>query len=75
MIERQVIVTWEKPDKKTPPEGDIVVVTMSGKSGNVTYDHAFMLAEWYEGDGWVLPDVDLESYTIHAWCDLEPYKG
>ena len=76
-IERQTIVTWYDPDERKPKEGDIVVVTISGKFENhwtnVTYDHAFALAEWYENDGWMLTDIDDNSFTIHAWCDLVPY--
>ena len=41
MIERQVIVTWHKPDEKLPEEGVFVVVSFSGKAGNIRYDHTF----------------------------------
>ena len=77
MIERQTIVTWHTPDEKKPPEGDIVVVSISGRqSANVTFDHAFALAEWYDdGEGWTLSDIEMESFTVHAWCDLMPYGG
>lgn len=45
LIERQTIVTWTKPEKK--PEPDIfVVLTVSAKTRNVTYDHALTLATW-----------------------------
>lgn len=74
VVERQVIVTWEKPEEKMPNEGDIVVVTVSGKGKNVEYDHAFALAEWYDdGEGWYVSCPDLDECTVHAWCDLEPY--
>ena len=52
---------------------------MSGSFAHVTYDHAFVLAEWYaDGDGWYFHDEILnqtrkENITVHAWCDLEPY--
>lgn len=77
MIERQTIVTWYTPDEKKPPEGDIVVVSISGRqNANVTFDHAFALAEWYDdGEGWTLSDIEMESFTVHAWCDLMPYGG
>lgn len=74
MIERQVFVTWHTPDEKLPPEGDIVVVTISGKTKNMEYDHAFALAEWYsDGLGFELLSETLDEYTVHAWCDLLPY--
>ena len=77
VIENQVIACWNSPDKKLPNEGDIVVVTVSGKRGkSITYDHAFALASWFDdGLGWQLEDLHLDEFTIHAWCDLEPYKG
>ena len=82
MIERQVIVTWYTPEEKLPEEGVITVASVSGMSKDKTiYDHAFVLVEWYEksGDdeaGWVLTDNDdLDMFTVHAWCDLEPYGG
>ena len=76
-IERQVIACWYTPEEKLPPEGDIVLVTISGKRKVITYDHAFALASWFDdGDGWMLEDYDdLDYFTIHAWCDIEPYKG
>lgn len=74
MINRQTIVTWHTPDEKKPEEGHIVVASVSGNGKNVTYDHAFALAEWYDdGYGWTLTDVELDSFTVHAWCDLIPY--
>ena len=43
----------------------------------MTYDHALALAEWYDdGFGWGLTDdIKLTEFTVHAWCDLEPYGG
>lgn len=80
MTERQVIVNWYRPDEKLPPEGEIVVATISGKTRNITFDHALVLAEWFDdGEGWAIDDYDFglkgSSLTVHAWADLEPYKG
>ena len=76
VIERQVIATWYTPQEKMPPEGDIVLVTISGKGKVTTYDHAFALASWFDdGDGWELEDCVMDEFTIHAWCDIEPYRG
>ena len=76
IVERQVITTWNPPDKY-PKEGDVVVVTVSGKKNKyTTYDHAFALASWFDdGEGWMLEDIKMDEFTIHAWCDLDPYKG
>lgn len=80
MIERQTIVTWEDPKKKKPEPCVFVVVTVSAELDFITYDHALAVAEW-RGDegGWSFEDPMLERYadrvTVHAWADLEPYKG
>lgn len=82
LIERQVIVTWEDPRERLPKEGHSVPVTISGTSGSNTYDHALVLGEWFEGEGWYIVDVtgvelipgktdpDIE---VLAWADLTPY--
>ena len=83
IIERQTLVTWHDPETKKPKEGDITVVTISGKVGNVQLDHTFALAEWFDdGDGWDVygigeePDVDAGDFIkIEAWADLVPYGG
>ena len=79
MVERQVIVTWHKPSEKLPEDGLIVPVTISGKTRNINFDHALVMAEYYSGDGWCIDgyDFDLKGawLTVHAWADLEPYKG
>ena len=79
LVERQVFVTWHTPDEKLPPEGNFVVATISGNTRNVTFDHAMVMAEWYDGEGWCIEGYDFglkgASLTVHAWCDLEPYKG
>ena len=76
-IERQTIVTWYKPSERLPKDGDIVVVTISGKTKNMTFDHAFALASYFSEDagGWMLEDYGIEEFIIHAWCDLDPYGG
>ena len=77
MIEKQVITTWYTPSEKLPENGNIVVVTVSGRTGNTTYDHAFALASYFDddGDGWMIEDYIIDDFTIHAWCNLEPYGG
>lgn len=80
MVERQVIVTWCKPEEKLPPEGEYVVATISGKTRNTTFEHALVLASWFDDrDGWCIDDYDFSlkgaHLTVHAWADLEPYGG
>lgn len=79
MTERQVIVTWYTPEEKLPDDDDFVVTSISGKTGNMTYDHALVVASYWYGEGWLFDGMDPEesdaNITVHAWCDLEPYKG
>lgn len=78
MIERQVITTWHTPEEKAPQEGEIVVVTISGRARNVGFDHALEVAEYYKDEGWFFENMILNSgadLTVHAWADLEPYGG
>ena len=42
LIERQVIVTWHTPEEKLPPVGEIVVASISGRRGDISYDHAYL---------------------------------
>ena len=79
MVERQVFVTWYTPEEKMPPEDVFVPVTMSGKCGNIKFDHALVMAEWDKTEGWYIEPYGVDSrgewFTVHAWCDLEPYGG
>lgn len=72
-----MIVTWHTPSEKLPPVGKEVIVTISGKTENRTYDHTFALAEWYDDYfGWTLTDnTEMTDFVVHALCDLEPYGG
>ena len=77
MIERQVIVTWHKPEEKLPLTDELVIATVSGKIANITFDHCFAIASYCEGEGWWIDcaenEKDMDELTVHAWCDLEPY--
>lgn len=79
LIEKQVIVNWYTPDEKMPEDDCFVIVTVSGKFGNVTYDHALLVANWMDVDGWYFEDPLAERFNedvmVHAWADLEPYGG
>lgn len=79
LIERQVIATWYRPEEKLPPEGwDSMLLTVSGKGEHVTFDHALTLGGYDPEIGWYLNDIDsddLTDFTVHAWCDIDPYKG
>lgn len=79
-VERQTIVTWHRPEERLPDDSCFVIVSVSGKFGHVTYDHAFAIGNYVEDDdGWWFDDPLLERFhddvTVHAWADLEPYGG
>lgn len=78
MIQRQVITTWYTPEEKLPPDGVMVIATISGKvkGQNWDFDHAFAIMEYWEDSGWEYSDgMNFDSLTVHAWCDLDPYGG
>ena len=70
MIERQVIVTWTDPADHLPADDEFVVVTVSGKFGNVTWDHAFAIGSWVPDEGWYIegfdPDESDANITVNA---------
>lgn len=80
MIERQVIVTWHRPEEKLPPEGVYVYVTFSGRRNHANYDHApGVAAYWAEDNEWDLETFSgispMQDLKVHAWADLDVYKG
>lgn len=76
LVERQTIATWYTPEEAVPPDGEITLVTVSGRGGDVGYDHAFALAEYWRDEGWdIYGASDKADLTVNAWCDIEPYGG
>lgn len=75
MIEKQVIVEWYRPEEKLPSDYYNVIVTVSGRDGNIGYDHAFMIASYApDGCGWVFEGASEDAdITVVAWCDLDPF--
>ena len=77
---RQVIVTVYTPEEKIPPDGLFVIATISGCDGRYkNFDHCLAIAEYYADEGWFVEGIDTDVpgawLKVHAWCDLEPYKG
>ena len=76
LIEKQVIVQWYTPKEKKPTEDEFVVCTISGRAkGNCEFEHALQLLAYSKDEGWYSMDYDFELLIVHAWCDLESYKG
>ena len=78
-VERQTVVTWNRPTESLPEEGVFVVVSISGHSRNIKWDHALAIAEYWDEEGWIIdsidPDLIFNRFTVHAWADLAPYEG
>ena len=75
MVERQVIVTWYTPEEKIPKEDIVVLCTISGKTKNMTFNHALAFLMWSDKYGWYSMDYSFYELDVIAWCDMEPYKG
>lgn len=75
LIERQVIVTWYTPAEKLPPQDGLVICTINGEADGVKFDHAMVMLEWDDNDGWWSMDYSFTELEVLAWCDLEPYGG
>ena len=75
MIERQVIVTWYKPEEKLPPSSlDEVLCTVCGKSDYCTYDHVLDFMGYDEKIGWFpWEEEKYKEFEVIAWCDLKAY--
>jgi len=77
MIGKAVLARWYTPEEKMPEEGFTVVATVSGTAGCVTFEHALVTAEWFnDGLGWSVDGIvsDSQDITVHAWCDIDPYR-
>lgn len=60
-----------------PPKADIycIALCVSGKSGNVKYDHGILLDEcncYEEGKFWPAGNIS-ENLTVHGWMALPEY--
>lgn len=76
LIERQVIATWHTPEEKLPEDDRIVLITISSKGRLFDRDHELTTAKWFGGStGWLILAHDCKEFTVHAWCDIEPYGG
>lgn len=62
-----------------PPENcEDVIVCVSGRRGNILYDHAVEACDcYYEDSVWYVCGVEVDNLTIHAWMPLPepPKKG
>ncbi len=74
-------VKWhsaDPEDEDMPDEGITVLTCISGDDGTVTYDHAFVLAEWYwDGEEWDFRDQiaeGMKNVVVHGWMPLPEWE-
>ncbi len=79
-MSKEIKATWYTPEEKLPPEGLLVVATISGSDGwHKHFTNCFAIGEFYKDGGWFFDDIDTDKegawVTVHAWCDLVLYEG
>lgn len=74
---RQQIITWHTPQEKLPEDGKDVLITFSGSSKMIEYNHCLAIGVyWPEKKEWFIDLFSLyavEQATVHAWAYVEPY--
>lgn len=74
--------TWHSPDEIPEGEGDLILC-VSGKAGNVTYEYASVGADCgYDREygkfymyGFFLGKYFEGEYTLHGWMYMPEYRG
>lgn len=80
MIEVKVVSDWIPCSVKAGPDDpdELCIVCVSGRDGNITYDHAVVADEFttYEDNRWHVKGYYNDKLVVHAWMPLpEPYEG
>ena len=69
---------WIPVTERLPKEWDSVLITFSGKYGNLTVVHAVGTGSLDGINGWYFDEIDgyTERLKVEAWMPLpEPYKA
>ena len=68
---------WIKAEEQLPDDGDCVLVLASGNVGDEILIGAYMLAEYYKDEGFILTEYPTaEDIVIKWWMPLpEPPEG
>ena len=68
---------WISVEDRLPENEDDVLVVVSGKYGNITFETALELASYTKGDGWILEIYpEGENPKVTHWQYLpQPPKG
>lgn len=71
---------WLDPAQKLPENAENVLAIIQGHIGKEKYTDAFILASYWEGDGWMIEgkpqsdDEDVE-FKVEWWTPLPQYPG
>lgn len=77
LIERGRDFEWRDAEVELPADPDeVVLVVVSGKYRNMIFEHAFEMAAYYPGEGWIVDHYPLwEHPQVSHWMPLpEPPK-
>ena len=69
---------WTPVSEGIPKPWESVLITFSGKYGNLTADHAVGIGSWDGSNGWYFEEIEgyTDRLTVEAWMNLpESYKG
>lgn len=62
---------WISVEEALPEFDEEVIVCVSGKDGNITYEHAVLGGNnFYDNGKWYIDGVYRENVKIHAWMRL-----
>ncbi len=78
LVEDSKCVTWTPVSESLPEPWKSVLITFSGKYGNLTAVHAVGLGSWDGANGWYFEEIEgyTDRLTVEAWMNLpESYKG
>lgn len=69
---------WTPVTERLPDDGELLIVVVSGKVGNVTLDNAIEFAEFSIDEGWILemwPEWEDPKVTYWMPCPEPPKEG
>lgn len=68
---------WIPVTERMPQSDNQVLVIVSGRWENITFDHAYELASWSAEEGWIMEAwPELENPEVTHWMPMpEPAKG